>query len=82
MIRSLKFAAMVLALSPNVSFAAGFSHADWTAVLERFVDERGRVDYAALARDRSALIEMPVSRMSAPKFFPKPSRSVSGSRKP
>ena len=31
----------------------------------------------ALAQDRSALIEMPVSRMSAPRFFPK----LSGSRR-
>lgn len=32
-----------------------FSHAEWTAVLERFVDEKGRVDYEALARDRAGL---------------------------
>lgn len=33
----------------------GFSHADLDRVLSRFVDERGRVDYAALARDRADL---------------------------
>ncbi len=32
-----------------------FSHAEWTAVLERFVDAEGRVDYEALARDRAGL---------------------------
>ena len=32
-----------------------FSHVEWTAVLERFVDDTGRVDYDALARDRGGL---------------------------
>jgi hypothetical protein len=32
-----------------------FSHDEWTAVLERFVDEKGSVDYEALARDRAGL---------------------------
>ena len=32
-----------------------FDHQDWSAVLSRFVDERGGVDYAGLARDRAAL---------------------------
>ncbi len=32
-----------------------FSHAEWTGVLERFVDEKGRVDYVALSRDRGGL---------------------------
>jgi hypothetical protein len=35
--------------------APGFDHQDWNAVLSRFVDERGRVDYEALATDRAAL---------------------------
>ncbi len=35
--------------------AAGFSHAEWTGVLERFVDNQGLVDYAGLSRDRGAL---------------------------
>jgi hypothetical protein len=32
-----------------------FSYAEWTTVLERFVDEKGRVDYEALSRDRGGL---------------------------
>jgi hypothetical protein len=32
-----------------------FDHEDWNAVLTSFVDERGRVDYEALARDRARL---------------------------
>lgn len=32
-----------------------FSYADWTTVLERFVDERGFVAYGRLARDREPL---------------------------
>lgn len=55
MIRRLKATAMLLALAPSAASAASFSHADWTAVLERFVDDGGRVDYAALARDRTTL---------------------------
>ena len=35
--------------------APAFDHQDWSAVLSRFVDERGRVDYEALARDRENL---------------------------
>ena len=34
---------------------AGFSHDAFDGVLGRFVDDRGRVDYAALARDRGDL---------------------------
>ncbi|NJL27166.1 MAG: DUF547 domain-containing protein [Thermoanaerobaculia bacterium] len=33
--------------------AEEFSHADWTAVLARFVDEQGQVDYEGLASDRA-----------------------------
>ena len=32
-----------------------FDHQAWNEVLSRFVDERGRVDYEALSRDREAL---------------------------
>jgi hypothetical protein len=32
-----------------------FDHQDWSAVLSRFVNERGRIDYEALARDRGGL---------------------------
>jgi len=35
--------------------AASFSHDAWSAVLERFVDARGQVDYRGLAADRSQL---------------------------
>jgi hypothetical protein len=34
---------------------AVFAHDDWDAVLAAFVDDRGLVDYAGLARDRDAL---------------------------
>ena len=37
----------------TVPAAPPFSHADLDRVLERFVDERGRVDYAGLQRDPS-----------------------------
>ncbi|MBP9142862.1 MAG: DUF547 domain-containing protein [Thermoanaerobaculia bacterium] len=55
----LAFLARLLLLScaslPGTVAAAEFPHADWTAVLERFVDEGGRVDYAGLAGDRGVL---------------------------
>ncbi len=35
--------------------AEPFSHSDWTAVLQRFVDARGFVDYRGLTDDRSDL---------------------------
>ena len=35
--------------------AAAFDHQAWNAVVSRFVDERGRVNYEALDRDRAAL---------------------------
>jgi len=35
--------------------APAFEHQDWSEVLSRFVDESGRVDYEALARDRGRL---------------------------
>jgi hypothetical protein len=37
------------------SSSSFFSYADWNQVLEKFVDEKGRVDYEALAKDRAAL---------------------------
>ncbi|MBI5442139.1 MAG: DUF547 domain-containing protein [Deltaproteobacteria bacterium] len=52
-----------------------FSHAEWTAVLEHFVDEEGRVDYEALARDRAGLDAL-LARLarqgpkSTPSLFP------------
>ena len=45
-----------LFLSPSPAAAAAeFSHGEWTDLLQRFVDDQGRVDYAALARDRSGV---------------------------
>jgi hypothetical protein len=35
--------------------AVAFDHQAWGEVLSRFVDERGRVDYEALSRDRESL---------------------------
>lgn len=55
--------------------AERFSHADWTAVLERFVDDKGLVDYGSLADDRTVFdryltsIEQ-VSPKSHPNLFP------------
>jgi hypothetical protein len=40
---------------PTVAEQAARLHAPWAAVLARFVDERGRVDYAGLRRDRTGL---------------------------
>jgi len=48
-------AAAGLGGTPQAGDAPGFDHRDWTSVLSRFVDERGQVDYAALAVDRAAL---------------------------
>jgi hypothetical protein len=49
------FALLVVASATSAAAAEPFSHADWTAVLARFVDERGLVDYAGLALDRTTL---------------------------
>ncbi|MEM6795525.1 MAG: DUF547 domain-containing protein [Acidobacteriota bacterium] len=52
-----------------------FSHDDWTAVLQKFVDAEGRVDYRGLARDR-AVFDRYVSSIenrgpgSTPQLFP------------
>ncbi len=45
---------LLLSSAAPVAAAEHFSHDAWTAVLERFVDESGRVDYVALARDRAS----------------------------
>jgi hypothetical protein len=67
-----------MALGLATAGAAGaetFSHADWTAVLQRFVDERGLVDYQGLAGDRRvfdryvAAVER-VGPESRPDLFP------------
>jgi hypothetical protein len=52
--------ALALVAAPSKAATASegpdrFSHAEWTAVLERFVDDAGRVDYGALARERTGL---------------------------
>jgi hypothetical protein len=66
--------ALTIAAAPGAR-AESFSHADWTAVLERFVDERGLVDYRRLARDREVFdrylgaIER-ASPSSRPQLFP------------
>ena len=52
MVRVVAAAMLVVAA---VARAEPFSHAAWARVLERFVDGEGRVDYAALARDRTDL---------------------------
>jgi hypothetical protein len=41
--------------APSPAPPASFSHTDLDAVLQRFVDEKGRVDYAGLARDPAQL---------------------------
>ncbi len=66
---------MLLGMAAATSKPSFFSHQDWSAVLSRFVDERGRVNYEALARDRAvfdryvAEVEN-VSPKSAPALFP------------
>jgi len=57
---SLASLALAVVAWPATSHAAPqerdrFPHVEWTAVLESFVDEKGRVDYEALARDRAGL---------------------------
>ncbi len=54
---------------------APFSHQDWEAVLQRFVDDQGLVDYSGLARDRAVLDRYvlrvrKVSPESHPALFP------------
>jgi len=61
--------------SAQANDAATFDHRDWSAVLSRFVDERGAVDYAGLARDRAALDRYlaqiaEIGPRSAPEQFP------------
>ncbi len=77
-IRILLFVLGVLLLmhvGPTAAAGETFSHEDWTAVLSLFVDERGLVDYAGLARDRGAFdryiaaVET-VSPLTDPKQFP------------
>jgi hypothetical protein len=48
-------AASGLGSAGHAGDAPVFDHQDWSAVLSRFVNERGRIDYEALARDRGGL---------------------------
>ncbi|MEO8585138.1 MAG: DUF547 domain-containing protein [Acidobacteriota bacterium] len=57
------------------STSRSFSYSDWTPVLSTFVDDRGRVDYDALAKDRGALDRFlaavaGTSPVSHPALFP------------
>ncbi len=59
----------------DLAAAEPFSHADWTAVLARHVDDRGLVSYEALAKDRVELDRYlaaikTVGPKSAPARFP------------
>ncbi len=68
--------ALVFAALAGVARAdAGFSYADWTAVLEATVDDKGTVDYAALHRapqtlDRFLAAVARTSPVSTPALFP------------
>ncbi len=68
-------AAAGLGSAPQAGDAPAFGHQDWNAVLSRFVDERGRVDYEAVARDRAALDRYlaqiaEIGPRSTPELFP------------
>lgn len=64
-----------LATQPTGPGTETFDHRDWTTVLQRFVDERGRVDYRGLAEDR-AVFDRYIERIetvgpsSRPDLFP------------
>jgi acetolactate synthase-1/2/3 large subunit len=69
------------------SYGASLRNPDFVKLAEAFGVRGTRVTTAedleksvreALARDQPALIEMPVGRMSAPKFFPKLTKRVKG----
>jgi hypothetical protein len=45
--------ALLGAVTAPAQAAEGFSHDDWTTVLQKFVDDQGLVDYQALSRDRA-----------------------------
>ncbi len=48
----LAIALAVVGTSPTAAADLQFSHQEWTTVLQRFVDDRGFVDYDALAKNR------------------------------
>jgi hypothetical protein len=74
-LRAAVIAALVFVFARTAGAAEPFSHADWTAVLQRFVDARGMVDYRGLARDR-AVFDRYVARLervgpkTSPELFP------------
>lgn len=61
--------------------ANAFSHADWTSILQKFVDERGNVDYRGLAANRASL-DSYVAALAAtspatdPALFPTPDHAL------
>lgn len=70
------WSALAVAVAVDATPAVAlFSHDDWTRVLQRFVDDRGRVDYDALSHDR-ALLDAYLERVAAvsprsnPELFP------------
>jgi hypothetical protein len=71
----LRWLAAALLLALPAAAADTFSHDEWTQVLRRFVDDRGNVDYQALARDR-VLLDRYVARLgqvgprTRPQLFP------------
>ena len=60
---------------PAAEWSGPYSHAGWSSVLEKYVDERGRVDYLGLNRDRTGLDRYVeaigrVSPKNSPGLFP------------
>lgn len=79
--QTLRLLLLICAVIVPLSSAAGpdapadFSHADWHAVLQRFVDDHGLVDYRALAEERTQLdayltAVAEISPQSHPQLFP------------
>ena len=74
-------AILTLAMPANQAADQPFSHADWTTVLQEFVDDRGYVDYEGLARRRDTFdryiesIET-TSPKSDPERFPTPNDAL------
>jgi hypothetical protein len=54
-LRPLAMLALAALATAPLRGAEPFSHAEWTQVLQRFVDDRGYVDYVGLARDHALL---------------------------
>ena len=74
------YTATLLVLSPVAAAVEPFSHDDWTAVLQEFVDDHGLVDYEGLAADRAVFDRYVTAiRSTSPKSHPEifPSRAES-----